>query len=149
MSDPKMLWLWGGLLLAFLVLEAVSVQLVSIWFAVGSFGALIACLAEADVIVQAVVFVALSLGSLIITRPLVRRFIKRKAQATNADRNIGATAVVLENIDNVQGTGQVQVNGMVWTARSASGETIPKEALVTVEKIEGVKLIVKKQLAAE
>lgn len=145
MSEMTLIWIWAGLLLLFLVLEAVTVQLVSIWFALGALGALIATLCGAGAAVQVAVFAAVSLGALILTRPLVRKFTSRKAQSTNADRNIGATAIVLEAIDNVQGAGQVQVNGMVWTARSVSGQLIPKDALVTVERIEGVKLIVSPQ----
>lgn len=149
MSDPKLIWLWAGMLVAFLVLEAVTVQLVSIWFAAGALGALIANLCGANLTIQVVVFTVLALGSLAATRPLVKKFISRKAQSTNADRNIGATAVVLEEINNLQGKGQVRVNGMVWTARSTSGVIIPKEAFVTVEKIEGVKLIVAPQSSAK
>lgn len=142
LSETAMIWLWAGLLVGFLVLEAVTVQLVSIWFAVGALGALIARLCGASVMLQVVLFAGLALLSLIATRPLVKKFVYRKAESTNADRNIGATAVVLEPIDNVRGTGQAQVNGMVWTARSTSGAPIPKDALVTVDKIEGVKLMV-------
>lgn len=145
MPEINLIWIWAGLLVIFLVLEAVTVQLVSIWFAVGALGALIATLSGADATVQVIVFVVLVLGALLATRPMVKRFASRKAQSTNADRNIGATAVVLETIDNLNSTGQVQVNGMVWTARSDTGEVIPKDTFVRVERIEGVKLIVTPQ----
>ena len=64
-------------------------------------------------------------------------------QPTNADRCIGQTAVVIEDINNIEGKGQVHVNGITWTARSADGTVFKKDDLVTVEKIDGVKLIVR------
>ena len=63
-------------------------------------------------------------------------------QRTNADMYIGETAVVLEEIDNTRGTGQIKVKGSVWTARSRNNSVIPAGENVCVEKIEGVKLIV-------
>lgn len=68
-----------------------------------------------------------------------------KTQPTNADRCIGETAMVTEDIDNIAGKGRVEVNGISWTARSSDGANFRKGELVTVERIEGVKLIVKAQ----
>ncbi|MBE6828566.1 MAG: NfeD family protein [Ruminococcaceae bacterium] len=135
--------IWVVLLIGFSVIEAVTVQLVSVWFAVGSLAALIASLFKVGVVGQLVIFLVVSIICFIITRPLVKRFSQNKIQSTNADRCIGQTAVVTEEIDNIKASGQVKVNGNIWTARSENGEIIPVDSMVTVIKIEGVKLIVK------
>ena len=138
-----MLWFWIMLIVALVVIEAVTVQLVTIWFAVGAVGGLIASAFNLDIWLQVLIFVAVSAITLLATRPLVKRFTKTNKEPTNADRFIGQTAVVSEAIDNIHGKGAVTVGGIEWTARTSDGKTVEKNALVTVEKIEGAKLIVK------
>ena len=138
-----MLWFWIVLIVALVVIEAVTVQLVTIWFAVGAIGGLIASAFNLDIWLQVLIFVAVSAITLLATRPLVKRFMKTRKEPTNADRYIGQTAVVTEAIDNIHGKGAVTVGGLEWTARTTDGTTVAKDALVTVEKIEGAKLIVK------
>ncbi len=135
--------IWVVLLIVFLVLEAVSVQLVSAWFAVGALAALIANLCGLNVVWQIVLFLAISAICLVATRPLVKKLTAAKIQKTNADRCIGAEAVVVEEINNLEPTGQVKTGGNVWTARSADNSVIPKGTVVIVERMEGVKLIVR------
>lgn len=142
MMDDKLLWVWIALAVVFGVVEAATAQIVTIWFAIGAIGALIANAAGAGVTVQLSVFVAVSILTLIIARPYLKKFTKTEMQRTNADMYIGETAVVLEEIDNTRGTGQVKVKGSVWTARSRNNSVIPAGENVYVEKIEGVKLIV-------
>lgn len=137
-----MVYLWLVLMIVFLVLEALTVQMMSIWLAVGSLGALIAALCHAPYNVQAFVFLAVSALCLVATRPLVKKISKKHIQPTNADRCIGETAVVTEKIDNIAAKGQVNVKGAVWTARSEKGEIIPEGEIVKVLFIDGVKLIV-------
>lgn len=134
---------WLILAVVMAVLEASTVQLVSIWFAIGATAACITSLFTDHIIIEAVVFVAVSALALAVTRPLVKKMKQKKAEATNADRYIGRTAVVLESIDNEKAEGLVKVDNQKWTARSVSGEPIPKDTLVTVTAIEGVKLMVK------
>ncbi|MBP3446806.1 MAG: NfeD family protein [Clostridia bacterium] len=142
-GGDSMLWFWIVLIVALVVIEAVTVQLVTIWFAVGAIGGLIASAFNLDIWLQVLIFVAVSAITLLATRPLVKRFMKTKKEPTNADRYIGQTAVVTETIDNIHGKGAVTVGGLEWTARTTDGSTAEKDALVTVEKIEGAKLIVK------
>lgn len=142
MMDDKLLWVWIALAVVFGVVEAATAQIVTIWFAIGAIGALIANAAGAGVTVQLSVFVAVSILTLIIARPYLKKFTKTEMQRTNADMYIGETAVVLEEIDNTRGTGQIKVKGSVWTARSRNNSVIPAGENVYVEKIEGVKLIV-------
>ncbi len=133
---------WIALLIIFAVAEAVTVQLVSVWFAVGALAGLIANLCGANVTLQIVIFISVSIICFVATRPLVKKFTANRIEKTNADRCIGDTAVVVEEINNVEASGQVKVNGNIWTARSLDNSVIPVNARVTVEKIEGVKLIV-------
>lgn len=137
-------FVWIAVTVAFIIIEALTTQLLTIWFAAGAAAAVIATLLDASPLVQCIVFVAVSLIALIATRPLVKKLTKQKFSPTNADRFIGETAVVTENINNIAQTGLVRIQGTVWTARSADGETIPEGETVTVKKIEGVKLIVEK-----
>lgn len=138
-----MLIFWVVLLILLIVIEAVTAQMVTIWFVAGAAAAIVAERFGAQIWLQWVIFIAVSAVALVVTRPLVKKLTKTKLQPTNADRCIGQTAVVVQEIDNVAGKGQVHVNGVIWTARSADGSVIGKDEKVTVEKIEGVKLIVK------
>lgn len=140
--EQYMLAFWIVMLVAFVIIEALTAQLVTVWFAVGSVAALIAQMLGAEVWLQWLIFVAVSAIVVVATRPFVKKITKQKAQPTNADRCIGQTAVVTEKIDNIAGKGAVKVNGIVWSARSESGNIIEEDTTVTVTKIDGVKLIV-------
>lgn len=133
---------WLAALIVFGVVEALTVGLVSIWFAVGALAALIASALHASVVIQIAVFLVASFITLMLVRPLAQRYVNDRRIPTNADRVIGQDAVVTEEIDNLKGQGQVKVAGAPWTARSESGETIPAGRTVKVLRIEGVKLFV-------
>ena len=140
-----MITIWAAAIVLFLILEAVTVGVVSIWFALGSICALIAALLGAPVWLQIAWFALISVLTLLLTRPVVRKYVNGKKQATNADRVIGMKATVKEAINNLAAEGAVLCDGKEWSARSASGEAIPVGAVVTVEAIEGVKLMVSRQ----
>lgn len=144
-SSTALTVIWIVLLVLFLILEGVTVQLVSAWFALGALCALLANLCGVGVVWQVVLFLVVSAICLIATRPLVKKMTATKIQKTNADRCIGAEAVVLEEINNLKSTGLVKTMGNTWTARSADGSVISKDAVVTVQKMDGVKLIVSRQ----
>ena len=130
--------LWSVLLILFIIAEAITVQLVSIWFAIGSLVALIANFCGANTLVQAALFVGVSFAALLLTRPLVKKFSTPKIQRAN----IGERAIVTEEIDNLRAIGIVKADGKSWSARSADGSIIPAGSVVEVQKIDGVKLIV-------
>ena len=141
----KIMIVWIVLAIAFAVLEAVTANLVSIWFTIGAVGALAAYFLNASYTVQIVVFVAVSVIALFLTRPLVKKFSKPKIQPTNADMLLGKEAVVTEGINNTHATGAVKIKGTVWTARSSDDSEIPEGEIVIVKAIEGVKLIVERK----
>lgn len=133
---------WLALLILFSVGEAVTVGLTSVWFAVGSLGALLCALVGGNLWLQIGVFLALSGVSLALVRPLAKKFLIPGYSATNADRVIGQEAVVTQTIDNLHGQGQVNIAGQTWTARSQEDTVIPEGTLVRVLRIEGVKVFV-------
>lgn len=135
---------WVIAMVVFLVVEAVTVGLASIWFAVGALAAMFTAMVGAVLWVQLAVFLVVSAVTLYFTRPLVKKYVNAKVQPTNADMLIGRECRVTETIDNVAGTGAVYVDGKTWTARTDDGEQIPEGELVIAERIDGVKLIVKK-----
>lgn len=139
-----MIWavVWLVLIIVFLLVEASTVSLVSLWFAAGSLAALILSLLQVNIGIQAGVFLAVSVALLAALRPITRKYVTPKITKTNVDSLIGATGIVTEDIDNVTAAGQVKVGAMYWTARSTSGDTIGKSTRVCVDRIEGVKAFV-------
>nr|WP_325297277.1 NfeD family protein [uncultured Dysosmobacter sp.] len=143
-TDNVMTMLWVAAIVLFGVVEAATAGLVSIWFVAGALGALLAAVGGLGVTAQVVVFIAVSAAALAVTRPLVRKYAAGKAVPTNLDRVIGEAAKVTETIDNADSTGAVYVDGKTWTARSADGAVIPAGTRVEIQRMEGVKLFVKK-----
>ena len=139
---------WAVAVVAFVILELATVGLASIWFALGALCALIAALLGAPVWLQIVWFAIVSIATLLLTRPLAKKYINSRATATNADRVIGKKAVVKERIDELAGTGAVLADGKMWSARTVDGSAAEPGDIVTVREIRGVKLIVEAQAAA-
>lgn len=133
---------WLAAFIAFAIGEAVTVGLVSAWFAVGALAGMFATALGAGLWLQIAVFLGVSALTLALFKPLSSKFLKPRLSATNADRVIGAAALVTETIDNTQAQGQVRVNGQIWSARSAQDVVIPSGQDVKVLRIEGVKVIV-------
>lgn len=134
--------IWLVLLVLFLAAEAATVTMTTIWFAGGSLAAMLVSLVGGPGWLQMLAFLAVSCILLTLLRPMVRKHITPNITKTNVDAVVGTTGLVTVAIDNVEAVGQVKLGGMVWTARSASGEKIPEGTLIRVERIEGVKAIV-------
>lgn len=139
--SPTILWLL--LTIVLLIVEAVTVNLVTLWFAVGAFAAMFVSMSSVDPIWQWVVFLAVSILLLIFTRPIALRYIKKAP--TNADSAIGKIGIVTEKIDNIAATGRVKLDGNSWAARSQDESIIEEGAEVQVKEIQGVRLIVVKK----
>ena len=141
-----MVYIWLGVLVAAVVLEIATTQIVSIWFAIGALASLIATLAGVEQLwIQIVIFVLVSAIAVVATRPIVKRIVNKKAEPTNADMVIGKTGIVTEKIDNLAPSGMIKAGGQVWTARSADDSVIEENERVIVKEISGVKLIVIKE----
>lgn len=143
-AEMSMTTFWIIAMVVFLVIEAVTVGIVSVWFAIGALFAMVTAMLGANLWVQITVFLVVSAIALYFTRPLVKKFVNNKVEPTNADMLIGKECRVVETIDNLSGTGAVYVDGKTWTARAVDEEIIPEGQLVKAERIEGVKLIVSK-----
>ena len=130
-------FVWLGIIVLAVLFEMGTTQLISVWFAAGGLCGLVAALLGAPVTAQAMIFVLITGVTLAFTRPFVKK------TNTNADRYLGKIAVVTVEINNTLGTGQVNVLGSIWTARSADGSVIPEGKRTLVESIDGVKLIVR------
>ena len=134
----SLIWLLIAIVLA--VIEAVTVGLFTIWFAVGSVIAMIAALLNADLWLQIVLFSAVSILMLIFTKPLIQKQLNVKEEKTNADRIIAKEATVIEAIEPNNATGQIKVMGQVWSAKAESPVAVGEKVIVTA--IEGVKAVV-------
>lgn len=136
--------IWLVLLAVFLIVEAITTGLTTIWFAGGALVAAVVSWFGVGLITQLTLFLLVSVGLLVFTRPLAVRFMNKGLEQTNVNSLIGATAVVTQEIDNLGQTGQVRINDIEWLARAAAdGEKIPEKAIVKVLEVQGVKLIVK------
>ena len=136
--------IWLGILAVLLVIEAITAGLTTIWFAGGALIAAIASYVGAGVMAQILLFLCISLVLLIFTRPVAMKYFNKETIQTNANILIGKQAVVIQDIDNLAQTGQVRINDIEWTARTADdSQKIGKGAVVLIEEIRGVKLIVK------
>lgn len=139
---------WLAALILFGVGEAVTVGLTSIWFALGSLGALIVSSLGFGFWPQFITFVALSAISMALLRPIAQKLLKPNYSATNADQVLGSTGLVTEEINNIAGKGLVNLSGQVWSARSSQTDgVIPAGQEVRVLKIQGVKVIVEPVLS--
>ena len=134
--------LWLGLMILFLVIEAATVTMVSLWFAGGALAALAIAAMDGSITLQIIAFALVSTVMLALLRPMARKHFTPKLTKTNVDSVIGTVGFVTSDIDNVAATGTVKLGSMEWTARSATGEKISTGTLVKVEKIEGVKAFV-------
>ncbi len=134
--------IWIAAMVIFGVVEAVTVGLASIWFVVGSVAGLIAAICGGPVWLQIALFFVVSIVCLAATRPLVKKLLHKDVTATNADRVLGQTARVTESSDHAVPTGAAYPGGTTWTARSESGQPIPRNAQVKIVRMEGVRLFV-------
>ena len=135
--------IWLAALILFGIGEAVTVGLTSIWFALGALGALIVSSLGFGFWPQFLTFVVLSAISMALIRPIAKKILAPNYAPTNADRVVGTTGLVTEEIDNIEGKGQVNLSGQVWSARSSQANgVIPAGCEVKVLQIQGVKVIV-------
>lgn len=137
-----MTYSWILLCTILVVVEFITINLVTIWFAIGALFAFLTSLLIDNTVIQVVIFFLVSILSLIFTRPIVKKYLVPKTIKTNYDKVIGMTGIVTSNI-NEDEYGEVKVDGKHWTAKA--NEEIKKGSKVEILSIEGVKLIVKRK----
>jgi len=139
---------WLILFVVLLVIEIFTMGLTTIWFAGGALIAFVLAYVGLGLPVQIIVFLLVSIGLLVLTRPIAMKFFNQERQKTNAESLIGQKAVVLERIDTLHGNGRAEVNGMEWSAKTDDADVVVEAGeVVIIEGIQGVKLIVKKEEA--
>ena len=136
------IWFWIAAIVIFIVAEAVTVALVSVWFIGGAVCALLAAICGVSGLAQAAIFVIVSALLLILVYPLAKKKLKPKPERLNADRLAGQTAIVTEPIDAQLDTGAGKDSGVLWTAKCPSCARIETGAHVKILRVEGAKLLV-------
>ena len=135
--------IWLIIFVACIVVEIITMGLTTIWFAGGSLIASVAAAIGAPLWLQIVLFVAVSLVLLYFTRPIAVKYFNKDRVKTNAESLVGKQAIVISEIDNLQGIGQVTVGSQEWSARTTrDGITLPVGSVVIIRAISGVKLLV-------
>ncbi|MCT4632332.1 MAG: NfeD family protein [Firmicutes bacterium] len=143
--DNTFVLIWLGIAIAFGIGELMTFGLTSIWYAIGALAAMFAALIHLPAIVQVVVFLVVTIILLYFTKPIALKYLKIGSVKTNIQELYGKEGIVTKEISE-HSYGQVKVDGKIWTAKSLSNETIEKDTLITVNDIEGVKLIVSKSI---
>ena len=141
----KLSLFWLILTIILVIIEAATPALVCIWLAAGALITFVFSFLDIPLWAQISIFVASSVALVIATRPLAKKYVYKKSIATNADRIIGAEGIVTNAIDSIENTGQVKIMGQIWSAKSHNGAPIPKDTLVSVVNLEGVKAVVKEK----
>ena len=137
---------WLIIVIVMAVIDIITLGLTTIWFAGGALVAFIASLLGADLAVQIILFIVVSVALMALTRPLAVNYLNRDRVKTNAESLIGKLGVVKEKVDNLNAQGIVSVEGQEWTARAIDDEMIPLYAVVEVVEIRGVKLMVREKV---
>lgn len=140
MNPVDFIWIVAAII--FIIIEAATMGLATIWFAFASIAAWIVQILGMPPLGQIAVFLIFSAVLLYFTRPIALKYFKVGRVKTNADRLVGETGKVTEEIDNINAKGLVKISGQIWTSRSEKNKVIPVDTLVKVIRIDGVKLIV-------
>lgn len=135
--------IWLIVLVVCLIIEISTLGLASIWFAGGALLAMLIAVIGGPLWLQILVFLVTSIVLLVFTRPVATKYFNKNRTKTNVESVVGKQAIVTEKIDNLKGAGRIITNGMEWTARSLDDSLIEEGAVVVIDKIEGVKAIVK------
>ncbi|MDE6185155.1 MAG: NfeD family protein, partial [Lachnospiraceae bacterium] len=142
----NLMTIWLIVFVACIVIEIITMGLTTIWFAGGALIAAVAAALNAPLWLQIVLFIAVSLVLLYFTRPVAVKYFNKDRVRTNAESLVGKQAIVISEIDNLQGIGQVTVGGQEWSARTTiEGITLPVGSVVIVKAISGVKLMVEEK----
>ncbi len=138
-------WAWIAIIVIAIIVEAITDQLVSIWFVPAGIAATVMDFFSVDLVWQIIVFLVLSAIGIVVAKTLFAKCRRSSDSKTNIEAIIGERCVVTERIDNYAGCGQARVNGQIWSARGAyEDDTFEVGEVLNIVAIEGVKLICKK-----
>ncbi len=146
MNLLNMTMVWLIILVLLVVIELLTMGLTTVWFAGGALVATLASMLGLPLVIQIILFLVVSGLLLFFTRPIAVKYFNKDRVRTNAESLVGRQAIVISEIDNLQGIGQVNVGGMEWSARTRDENiTLPVGAVVVILAIDGVKLIVEEK----
>lgn len=138
--------IWLSIFVACIVIEIATMGLFTIWFAGGSLIAALVAAVGGPFWLQIALFFVISLVLLYLTRPIAVKYFNKDRVKTNAESLVGQQAIVISEINNLQGVGQVTVNGQEWSARNVKGDKeLPIGSVVIIRAISGVKLMVEEK----
>lgn len=138
--------IWLIVFVICIIIELITLGLTTIWFAGGALAAAVGAALGAPLWLQALLFGAVSLVLLYFTRPVAVKYFNKNRVKTNAESLVGRQAIVISEIDNLQGIGQVTVGGQEWSARTTrEGVKLPTGTVVVIRAISGVKLMVEEK----
>lgn len=133
---------WGVVFAAAVIAEMATLQLVTVWFAAGALVAFIAAALGFSPLSQAIVFTAVSVLLLCVTRPLLRKMKVKDVLPTNYDAEVGKTGLVTEEINDTRNTGRAKIGGINWRARTEDGSVLPAGTSIRVNRISGTTVFV-------
>lgn len=137
---------WLAVMVIMLVIEIATLGITTIWFAGGALAAFFLAMLNVPFVIQIIVFLVVSLILLIFTRPVAVKYFNKDRARTNVEGMIGRQAIVVSEVDNLQGIGRVTVGGQEWSARTPrDGIVLPVGAVVIVKAVNGVKLMVEER----
>lgn len=139
-----MVWLWASLFVVTIIFEIVTVEMISIWFSVGSLVSFILALFGVSDSIQIIVFLIVSVVLLCAARNVCKKLLKNSKEKTNIDSVIGTTHTLLKSID-ADNAGEIKLNDIKWRVVSASGEKIEQGSKVKIVQVSGNKFIVEKE----
>ena len=146
MLDVNMTVAWLVILVILIVIELITMGLTTIWFAGGALAAALISIPGTPLALQILIFLIVSGLLLYFTRPVAVKYFNRDRIRTNVESMIGRQAIVISEINNLEGIGQVNTGGMEWSARSSYHNVVlPAGTVVTVLGVDGVKLIVEER----
>ena len=138
------MYIWIGVLVVAIIMEAATMQLTSIWFAIGALCAWIISIIHGPVWLQLLAFVGVTAVTALLTRPVALKYLKPKPEKTNVDAVPGKEGIVVAEVRPLEGIGQIKVEGMIWSAKPENGtDHFDVGERVIVVRIEGVKAVIR------
>lgn len=138
------IWIWVAVVAISLIVEFATMEMVSLWTAVGGVCALILAACEVGFEIQLIVFFGVSIILLLSLRKITIKYLLKNTQKVGTERVIGTKTKLLSEITNDE-PGTIKVNGVVWSATTDNGEPLAANTIVEIVEIRGNKFIVKKE----
>ena len=138
------IWIWVAIIAASIIIELITMEMVSLWTAVGGLCALILDVIGVNLEIQLVVFFVVSIALLLSLRKLALKYLLKSTQKVGNERVFGTKARLLTEITN-ETPGTIKVNGVIWSATTTDGTPLAENTIVEIVELRGNKFIVKKE----